>query len=431
MKTLIKNALILTMNETDDQPVTGDILIKDHTIQYIGTVSEEIADEVIQADGMVAMPGLINTHNHSPMSLLRAFSDDLRLMEWLEKKMLPAEARMTKEDIYWGSMLAIIEMIKSGTTSYADMYIHMDYIAEAVKDSGIRASLTRGLIQLKDDGGKRLEEGLELMQKWSGKADGRITTMLGPHAPYTCPPSFIEKIATLAKEMQVPIHIHLAETHEEVSKMKQKYGKTPTQYLYDLGLFSGDYHVLLAHGVHVDDQDISFLKANKGGIAHNPFSNLKLGCGIAPIKKYLDAGITVGIGTDGAGSASSLDLFKEMKFTGGLQKVNYFDPTVIDAKTLLKMATIEGAKLLHIDRYVGTLEVGKLADIILIDIMQPHLVPHNDIYALLAYSATGSDVHTSIIHGNIVMRDRKLQTVDEAFVLREALQRVQRLIKEI
>jgi 5-methylthioadenosine/S-adenosylhomocysteine deaminase len=435
MSILIKNETILTMIDVNNEQMQGDILIEGRNIFAIGNISQtelNFVDEVIDAYGMVAMPGLINTHNHTPMSLLRGFSDDLRLMDWLDKKMLPAESRMTEEDVYWGSLLGIIEMIKSGTTAYADMYIQMDHVATAVEHSGIRASLTRGLIQmLGEDGGQRLREGIDLIEKWTGKAEGRITTMLGPHAPFTCTPEYIEQVVQLAEEMQVPIHIHLAETQEEVEKMQSKYKKSPTKYLYDLGMFSGKHHVLLAHGVHLDDNDMELIKHNKGGIAHNPFSNLKLGCGIAPIKKYLDEGITVGIGTDGAGSASTLDLFKEMKIAGGLQKVDYFDPTVIDAKTLLRMATIEGAKLLAIDEFVGTLEVDKYADIILVDIMRPHLVPHHDIHALLAYCATGADVNTTIVNGKVLMRDRKILTVDESQILSEALERSKRLVEGI
>lgn len=434
MKILIKNALILTMTEDRDDLIKGDILIEGQQITAIGADLQRKpleVDEVIDAEGMVAMPGLINAHNHSPMSLLRAFSDDLRLMEWLDKKMLPAESRMTGEDIYWGALLAMIEMIKSGTTAFADMYVHMNEVAQAVDQSGIRASLSRGLIDFGDDGGQRLREGIDLIEKWSGKADGRISTMLGPHAPYTCPPDFLQKVIRLAEELKVPIHIHLAETQEEVEKIKKKFGKSPTRYLYDLGMFSDEYHVLLAHAVHLDDQDIPLIKNNRGGIAHNPMSNLKLGCGIAPVKKFMDEGITVGLGTDGAGSASSLDMFKEMKIAGGLQKVSYYDPTALDAKTLLKMATVNGAKILGIDDYVGTLEIGKCADLILVDILQPHMVPHHDIYALLAYAATGADVNTTIVNGKVLMRNRQILTVDESEVLSQALQRAKRIVEGV
>ncbi len=431
MSILIKNPLILNNHEGRFDTYRAHIVIEEDRITSILNELPQdmsIFDEVIDASRLVALPGLINTHNHSPMSLLRSFSDDLRLMEWLDKKMLPAEENMTREDIYWGALLGIMEMIKSGTTAYADMYIHMDQIARAVYDSGIRASLTRGLVFLNDDGGQRLNEGVELVKSWSGKADGRITTMMGPHAPYTCPPEPLKEVMELAKELNVPIHIHLAETHEEVEKIKNKYGKTPTQFLYDLGLFNGDYHVLLAHGVHLDDNDIDLLIGMKGGVAHNPFSNMKLGCGIAPIYKYFQKGIPVGLGTDGAGSATSLDLFKEMKMAAGLQKLDRFDPAIINAHQILTMATVNGAKLLGIDDEVGQIAVGKKADLILIDIHQPHLIPHHDIPSLLVYSAFGQDVDTTIVNGKVLMKNRQLQTIDEEKVMFEAQQRAKRIV---
>ncbi|MEJ3719960.1 amidohydrolase [Paenibacillus polymyxa] len=433
MSILIKNALILSMMENSKEPYKGDILIKGQFIEEIGEnlKSSDPALIVIDAKGMVAMPGLINTHNHTPMSLLRCFSDDLRLMDWLDNKMLPAENRMNEEDIYWGALLGIIEMIKSGTTAYADMYIQMDQIANAVAQSGIRASLTRGLVFFDDDRGKRLQEGIDLVEKWHGKAEGRITTMMGPHAPFTCPPDKLQEVISVADKLEVPIHIHLAETIEEVQKIRIKYNRTPSEYLYDLGLFDNKHHVLLAHAIHLNDSDIQIIKNNLGGVAHNPMSNLKLGCGIADIKKYLDNGVNVGIGTDGPGSASSLDLFKEMKFAAGLQKVEYFDPTVLNAETTLTMATTGGARLLNIYNEVGTLEIGKKADIILVDINKPHLMPHHNIKSLLVYSAIGSDVNTSIIDGEIVMRDGKVLTIDEQEVLEQIAKRSKRIVEGI
>jgi 5-methylthioadenosine/S-adenosylhomocysteine deaminase len=434
MKILIKDPLILKNNNGQFYTERSHILIEDDKIADLtDVIPSELSDfnEVIEASRLLALPGLINTHNHSPMSLLRSFSDDLRLMEWLEKKMLPAEANMTEEDIYWGALLAIAEMIKSGTTCYADMYIHMDQIAQAVQDSGIRASLTRGLVFLNDDGGRRLNEGIDLVKHWHGKADGRITTMMGPHAPYTCPPENLKEVMEIAKELEVAIHIHLAETHEEVEKIKNKYGKSPTEYLADLGFFDGESHVLLAHAIHLDDKDIELLQNMKGGIAHNPFSNMKLGCGIAPVHKFIEKGILVGLGTDGAGSATSLDLFKEMKMASGLQKLEYFDPAIIDAHTILQMATINGAKILGIDHEVGQIEVGKKADLILVNIQQPHLVPHHDLVSLLVYSAFGHDVDTTIVNGKILMKHRELLTIDEERLLYEAQHRAKRIVEQV
>lgn len=429
MRLLIRGALILTMKE-NDEPFSGDILIERDRIAAVVPRWEGRADEVIDASGMVAMPGLINAHNHTPMTLMRAFCDDLRLMDWLEKKMLPVEARMNEEDIYWGAMLAMAEMIRSGTTAYADMYIHMDHVARAVIDSGMRASLARGLVFLEDDGGKRLEEALSLIEKWTGAGDGRITTMLGPHAPFTCPPDPLAGVIDLARKRGVPIHIHLAETKEEVVRIRERYGQTPTEYLYHLGLFEHT-HVLLAHAVHLTRRDIGLLRGMRGGIAHNPVSNLKLGCGIAPVCDMLAQGLTVGLGTDGAGSAATLDMLAEIKAAAWLQKVDRSDPAVLPARQVLRMATVEGAKLLGIDDRVGTLEAGKQADLILIDLQKPHLQPLHDPYALIAYSAAGADVDTVIIDGRVVMRRRELMTIDEEELFRQVEKRVPRLVDGI
>lgn len=429
MKTLIKNVTILTMID-DDQPITGDILIEGDKIKKLGTQMTDQVDAVIQGQGMVAMPGLINAHQHSPMSLLKGFSDDLKLMDWLEKKMLPAEARMTPEDIYWGAKLSMAEMIKSGTTAFADMYVHMNEIATAVQEVGMRASLTRGLVFLQDDGGKRLTEALELVERWNGKAEGRISTMLGPHAPYTCPPEALREIVSIAEELNLPIHIHLAETKEEVIKIQEKYNQTPTEYLYNEGLFER-LHVLLAHSVHLNRRDIRFLKGMRGGVAHNPVSNSKLGCGITPVVEMINQGITVGLGTDGAGSATTIDMFEEIKAATWLQKLDCGNPTVLPAGQVLRMATKGSAKLLNIDNEVGTLEVGKKADIILVDMNKPHLQPIHNVESLLAYSVNGADVDTTIVNGKVLMKNRKLITIDEDELLKQVTVRAKRIVEGI
>jgi 5-methylthioadenosine/S-adenosylhomocysteine deaminase len=429
MKTLIKDVLVVTMVE-GISPFKGDILLEGDSISAIQPLITDQADEVIQGNGMIAMPGLINAHQHSPMSLLRGFSDDLKLMDWLEKKMLPAEARMTPEDIYWGSKLAMAEMIKSGTTAFADMYIQMNEIALAVEEVGMRASLTRGLVFLEDDGGRRVQEAIDLIDRWSGKDEGRITTMLGPHAPYTCPPEPLKEVISLAVKRNIPIHIHLAETKEEVVQMREKYKQTPTEYLYHLGLFE-QVHVLLAHSVHLNHRDIGLLKGMRGGVAHNPVSNLKLGCGIAPIMDLIRQGITVGMGTDGAGSASTLDMFEEIKAATWLQKLNYGDPTVLPASQVLRMATIESAKLLKMDSKVGTLEAGKKADIILIDGNKPHLLPLHNVESALAYCVNGADVDTTIVNGKVLMRHRQLLTLDEEELFKQISIRAKRIVEGI
>lgn len=426
MRTLIKQATIVTMRE--EEPFVGDILIEGDTLARIGSAIDEPADEVIRGEGMAAMPGLINAHQHTPMSLLRGFSDDLRLMEWLKTKMLPAEARMTPEDIYIGAKLGMAEMIKSGTTAFADMYIHMNEIALAVQETGMRASLSRGLVFVEDDGGRRIKEGLDLIERWTGKAEGRITTMLGPHSPYLCPPEPLAEVIALAEARNIPIHIHLAETVEEVVRIRERYNRTPTEYLVDTGMFDRA-HVLLAHGVHLNMKDVRLLRGMRGGVAHNPVSNLKLGCGIAPVCALTGQGVTVGLGTDGAGSAASVDMFAQIKAASWLQKLDYGDPTKLPARQALRMATVESARLLNLDDRVGTLEIGKKADLILIDLRKPHLQPVHQVESLLAYSATGADVDTVIVNGKVLMRQRRLLTIDEEELLREAQKRAKRIVE--
>jgi 5-methylthioadenosine/S-adenosylhomocysteine deaminase len=428
MRILIKNVTLVTMKE--ESPFVGDILLDGDIIAEIGPEINTEVEERIDGSGMVAMPGLINAHQHTPMSLLRGFSDDLKLMDWLERKMLPAEDRMTPEDIYWGAKLSMAEMIRSGTTTFADMYIHMNEIAEAVKETGMRASLTRGLVFRQDDGGRRMSEALDLIDQWSGQADGRITTMFGPHSPYLVPPALLRDIIDLAEERNVPIHIHLAETKEEVVQIREQYHMTPTEYLYHAGLFENS-HVLLAHAVHLNRRDIRLLAGIRGGVAHNPVSNLKLGCGIAPISEMLELGVTVGLGTDGAGSATTVDMFQEIKAASWMQKLDFGDPTRLPARQVLQMATRESAKLLNLQHEVGVLEVGRKADLILIQMNQPHLQPLHDIESLLAYSVNGADVDTTIVNGTILMRGRRLLTIDEEALYREVSIRAKRIVAGI
>ncbi len=440
MRIHIRNTTILTMNQ-EEEPFIGDIVIHNDQIEHVIRIDQQSIEsiippltdddvQVIDGTGKVTMPGLINAHQHTPMNLLKGFSDDLKLMDWLEKKMFPAEARMTPEDIYWGSQLSMAEMIRSGTTTFADMYMHMNQIAQAVDEVGMRASLTRGLVFHDDDQGVRIREAIELVENWHRQADGRITTMFGPHAPYTCPPEPLQEVMRLAKQYDLPIHIHLAETKEEVITMRERYQQTPTQYLYELGLFE-QLHVMLAHSVHLNKRDIQYLKGMRGGVIHNPVSNLKLGCGIAPVTEMKQQGITVGLGTDGAGSASTLDMFQEIKAATWLQKLDYGDPTVLPAYQSLQMATIESAKLLAIDHETGSLEVGKKADMILIDLNRPHLQPVHNIVSLLAYSVNGADVDTTIVNGKILMQNRQLLTLDEQEVMRQGNRRAKRIVEGI
>lgn len=373
------------------------------------------------------MPGLINCHNHAAMVLFRGYSDDLRLMEWLNQKIWPAEEKLTPDDIYFGTLLSIAEMIRTGTTTFADMYFEMDRVAQAVSESGMRASLCRGLIYSDELSYSNLDQTEKFISQYHNSADGRITCMFGPHTPFTCPPAYMKEVLLRAKRNNVPIHIHLAETVEEVNMMFDQYGKSPTKYLADIGLFEN--HVLLAHSVNLSRDDVYLLKDISGGIAHCPVSNMKLGCGIAPILDMRSLGVGVGLGTDGAGSATTLDMFAEMKAAAWMHKNHTNDPTLLNAEDVLEMATIGGARVLNIDDQVGTLEIGKKADIILINTEQPHLYPRtNNLKALISYSAVGCDVSTSIINGKVVMRNGQILTFDVQEVLSESQKVVKRIL---
>lgn len=406
MKILIKNGYVVSM--VSDIKV-ADVLIEDDRIAKIGTINEE-ADKVIDATGKVVMPGLINAHTHMPMSLFRGYSDELELMPWL-KEMWKVEDKMKSDDVYWASLVSSIEMIKSGTTTFNDQYFFEEDIAKAAEKSGLRAILSRSSIGEGEECLKRLQEQEDLYNNWHNKANGRIKVCTGIHAPYTCPPDTIKKTLELADRLGTPVHIHYLETKDEINQIANKYNKNVTDYLKDLGLFN--YHVILAHGVHENDYDISVLKNISGGIVHNPISNMKLGSGFAPVRKLRDAGINVALGTDGQGSTNTLDMFEEIKLAAYLQKGLHGSATAISAKDVLEMATIEGARVLGIDSEVGSLEVGKKADIILIDLNKAHLLPRHDIYSLLAYSVNGADVDTSIIDGNIVMENRIIKNINE------------------
>lgn len=417
---LIKNAYIASMVS----PISkADLLIEGNRISEIGIIDRD-ADKVIDATGKVIMPGFINAHAHSAMSLFKGYSDDLELMEWLQK-VWKIEDLMTPEDVYWASLISIIEMIKSGTTTFADHYFYEEETAKALTKLKMRAMLARCIIGEDKEADKRLVEAEELYKAWNNKEDGRIKVCVGAHATYTCPPETIRKSLELAKKLDVPFHIHYLETLDEVKQMKEKYKKGTTEYLDELGVFEN--HVILAHGVHLNDEDIDKLKHVKGGVVHNPISNQKLGSGIADVKKLKDNGIVVSIGTDGPGSTNTLDMFEEMKSTAYLQKVTYKNATVITAYDVLQMATINGAKTLGIENEVGSLEVGKKADIIIIDLNKSHLCPVHDIYSTLVYSANGSDVETVIVDGNILMENRKILDVDETEIISKCNDIVKRL----
>lgn len=411
----------------------GDIAIEGSIIKAVGDMGQIDdqwqADKVIDGTGKVALPGFINCHTHGAMTLLRSYADDLPLMQWLEKKIWPLESKLEAEDVYWGSMLCILEMIKSGTTTFADMYFFMDQVAQAVSITGIRADLARGLIGITPRSEQSLEEAEALVRQWHNNAGGRITVRLGPHAPYTCPPAFLEKVMQLAADLNVGIHIHLAETKNELDSINSQYGKSPIQLMADLGVFQ--FPTLAAHCVHVSKEDIDIMARQRVGVAHNPESNMKLASGIAPVPQMIAAGVNVGLGTDGAASNNNLDMLEEMRTAALLHKVQTMDPTVLSSYQALLMATRNGAKVLGLEDIIGQLKPGMKADLILINMQQPHLYPCHDVLAHLVYAAQASDVQTVLIDGKIVMEDRHLTTINEQEVMNEIANRARRLVSDI
>lgn len=431
MKTLINNISIIPVAGTTQIIEKGFIVIEDNIIADMGSGEAKTAgyDLVIDGENQVVLPGFINTHTHAAMTLLRSYADDLPLMEWLETKIWPLEDKLTAEDIYWGTMLAIVEMIKSGTTTFADMYFYMDEVAKAVESSGIRACLSRGMVGVGPQSEQAITDSINLVDKWHNQGDGRITIMLGPHAPYTCPPEYLQRVAALASELKVGIHIHVAETSGEVADTVREYGKTPVKLLQDAGLFGS--HVLAAHCVHLSDDDITILAESGAGIAHNPESNMKLASGIAPVPKLLAAGIPVALGTDGASSNNNLDMLQEMRTCALLHKVNSMDPTVLPAYKALEMATVNGAQALGLDNQIGKLQKGYKADMIIINLEAAHQIPRYDIVANLVYAGQASDVDTVIIDGKIVMKNRQIVTLNEAEVINKVKKIAARLMTQV
>ncbi|HWP98527.1 MAG TPA: amidohydrolase [Syntrophomonadaceae bacterium] len=427
MKLLIKNCVILPMGGAHPWIENGFLIAENGRILQLGEgeAPQAAYDRVIDGHNRVLMPGLVNTHTHAAMTLLRGYADDLPLMEWLQTKVWPLEAKLTGEDIYWGSLLAIAEMLRSGTTCFADMYFFMDRVAQAVEESGMRAVLSRGMIGVGPESELAFSESRTLVEKWHRQAGERISFMLGPHAPYTCPPEYLKRVTLLADQLGVGIHIHLAETRGEFDDIMRDYGLSPTAHLQACGVM--DRPVLAAHCVHLTPEDINILEKHKVGVAHNPQSNMKLASGIAPVPEMLAAGIAVSLGTDGASSNNDLDLIQEMRSASLLHKVNTMDPTVVPAYQALEMATVHGSRALGLEKEIGCLAPGMKADMILLKLDVPHMLPRYDLVANLVYSSQAGDVDTVIIDGRIIMENRQIKTFDEAEVLRQVQLRAIRL----
>ena len=425
MNLLIKNATVVL---PDGQTKVADIAVEGTKIVAIGTAPETFAPErTIDANDMLAIPGLLNAHTHASMTLLRSYADDMELMTWLNDHIWPVEAKMVSDDIYWGAALAAVEMLKSGTTTFADMYgPFMERVADVVAESGMRGVLSRGIIGVAPDGEKKLEENVKLYNDYHGAADGRITVMFGPHAPYTCPPDFLKKVAAAAQRLGADVHIHMNETKAEIEQIAKQYGKRPFEYVEDTGLFESP--TLAAHCVHLSDEEIAIIKRHHIRVAHNPGSNMKLASGTAPVPRLLKEGVTVGLGTDGASSNNNLDMLQEVQLAALLHKVNEYDPLAVLAFEALKMGTEYGAKAVGLDG-IGRLEAGAKADIVLVSMKGAAWCPRFNEVSLLVYSGNAGDVDTVICDGKILMQHRELKTLDEEKIKYEAQKCAERLTK--
>ena len=407
---LIKNVNLVPMDDKNEVIKNTNIYIQNDKIIHIGEIREDIeVERVIDGKNKIAMPGLINSHTHIGMSLLRNFADDLPLHDWLTKKIWPIEAKLTAKDVYWGSLLSMVEMIQSGTTAFCDMYFFMNQVGDGLEEAGIRGVLTRGLIEDEESQAK-LDETRQLFKEYHGKGNGRIKVMVAPHSPYTCSPDFIKESFKLAKELNTGIHIHLSETKKEVEDSFNLHGKSPIRHVYDLGLL--DIHTIAAHCVHADSDDINIMKEKNVIPVNNPGSNLKLASGFAPVAEMLEKGIPVALGTDGSSSNNNLNMFEEVNLAAIVNKAVNLDAVSVPAIEALKMGTINGAKALDWEKEIGSIEVGKKADLILIDTDKPHLYPHHNIISSLAYGAQASDVDTVIVDGKIIMEKREIKTLD-------------------
>jgi 5-methylthioadenosine/S-adenosylhomocysteine deaminase len=422
---LIRNATLLTLDPGDVIHSPGAVAVRGDRIAAVGPehrFTHWQAEETVDAGGDLVMPGLINAHTHLPMSLFRGLADDLPLEQWLQEHIFPAEARfITPRTVPVSTRLAVAEMLLSGTTCCCDGYFLEDIVAETVARAGMRAVLAQGVIDFPAPGvpdpSRAIEAAGEYVQRWQER-----TALIHPsifcHAPYTCSAETLRAAKAAARQLGVRFQIHVAETQSEERQRRQTSGCSSVAYLHSLGLL--DKGTLLVHAVWVDAADIALITQSGASVVHCPESNMKLASGVAPIPDMLQAGIPVGLGTDGCASNNDLDMLGEMDSASKLHKVQRLDPTVMDAAGVVRMATCEGARALGLDHLIGSLEVGKQADLIIVDVHQPHASPLYRAYSHLVYAARGGDVRDVMIAGRWVVRERKLKTLDRTAVLREA-----------
>jgi 5-methylthioadenosine/S-adenosylhomocysteine deaminase len=430
--TLIVGGRILLMDKKDTILSAGAIAVDGERIAAVGPL-EEIRDRftgrvVIDARDSLVMPGLVNGHTHAAMTCFRGIADDMELMEWLNRYIFPAEARnVDPELVYWGSLLACAEMIRSGTTTFCDMYIFEEETARAAKEAGMRCLIGEVLFDFPSPNFKTPSEGLAytrgLLERWSG--DPLIQIVVEPHALYTCSPSLLIGSKALADEFKAPYATHLLENRSEAAQLQERFGKPALKFLEEIGWLTDRF--IAFHCVCMEEEDIRRFADHGCSAIHNPESNMKLASGVAPVSAMRKQGIPMGLGTDGCASNNDLDLFREMDTASKLAKVAALDPTILPARDVLQMATCEGARVLGLGQETGSLLPGMRADIIIIGLNEPHLTPLYSEYSHLVYAVNGADVDTVIINGKIVMRDRSLLTIDEE----QAMRRVRKIAARV
>ena len=430
---VIHNGTIVTVNTAFEIIPEGLLCIKAGKIQRIesscGDQTLPAAKETLNARGGLIMPGLVNTHTHLPMTLFRGLADDLPLDVWLNEHIFPAENQhITPENVRWGTLLACAEMLLSGTTTCCDGYFYENEVAEAVKTSGLRAVLAQGVIDFPAPGVPNPAENIQIPQTFAANwhnPSSLITPSAFCHSAYTCSSETLKAAKALCRENGLLFQIHVAETQNEYRQIQNEHKATPIQFLDQLGIL--DENTLLIHCVWIDDKDIEIIAERQAGISHNPESNAKLAAGIAPVPKLLKAGIPVGLGTDGCASNNNLDLFHEMDMVAKLHKVTTSDPTAMDARSVVEMATIKGAKTMGLEQHAGSLEVGKQADLIIIDTRAPHLIPIYHPESHIVYAAKSSDVRDVVVNGRILVKDRNVLSLD----VEEIMTRVREIAADI
>jgi 5-methylthioadenosine/S-adenosylhomocysteine deaminase len=429
---LIHNAHILQVSPGGEMSLLHnyDIAIQGNrvgTIEPAGTIEPHVAREIIEAQGMVAMPGLINSHAHVPMVIFRGLAEDVSLEKWFNEYMWPLETNLQEEDVYWGMMLGLAEMIEGGVTSVADHYFFMDQAAKAVEEAGTRAALSWAVFG--NQGEAMLDRTTQFIERWQGAAGERITTWLAPHAPYTCDDDFLSASAQRADDLGVGIHIHVAETAAQTQASLEKRGITPIRVLSETGVL--DRPTILAHAVGATPPDILLLADRPAGVAHAPKTYLKLAMGTAPIVAFRQAGVPVGLATDGAVSNNTLDIWESMRLMAMTQKQAQASPEAMTISEVLHTATRGSAQVIGLADQIGAIEPGYLADLILVDMSGPHVQPLHSISASLVYATRASDVQTVIVDGKIIMRDRQLLTLNKTEITEQVNRSMQRLARRV